>query len=100
MGIRLKALKMKILVKIHILLISVVSYSRTSAFTVAKISSFRTDGTSRNMGKGFGTTNNDEPRKKSEGQKKREQERSTYDKISYSGGQEYNIFVRQFGSDD
>lgn len=48
--------------------------------------------------KGFGS----KPPKpvKSEGQAKREQERSRYDDIASQGGQEYSIFVRQFGSDD
>jgi len=82
----------------HFLVVSVVFLSRTTAFSVATVTSFRTDGTAKHMAKGFGTT--DEPRKKSEGQEKRDQERSTYDEISYNGGQEYNIFVRQFGSDD
>lgn len=37
---------------------------------------------------------------KSEGQVDREQKSSKYDEISATGGQEYNVFVRQFGSDD
>merc|ERR1712032_1031266 len=51
------------------------------------------------MGKGFG----EEPppkREKSQGQKDRENKASKYDEIAGSGGQEYRIFVRQFGSDD
>lgn len=48
--------------------------------------------------KGFGST--PAKREKSEGQIKRESERTKYDEISSQGGQEYNIFVRQFGSDD
>jgi Family of unknown function (DUF6523) len=48
--------------------------------------------------KGFGSKPS--KRVKSEGQVKREQEASRYDEISSEGGQEYNIFVRQFGSDD
>lgn len=50
------------------------------------------------MVKGFG----DEPpkREKSEAQRKREAERNKYDEIAQKGGQEYCIFVRQFGSDD
>mmetsp|Transcript_28167 Transcript_28167/g.77419 ORF Transcript_28167/g.77419 Transcript_28167/m.77419 type:complete len:193 (+) Transcript_28167:162-740(+) len=50
------------------------------------------------MAKGFGAT--PEKTEKSQGQVKREQERSKYDEIAATGGQEYNIFVRQFGSDD
>jgi hypothetical protein len=48
--------------------------------------------------KGFGS----KPQKKepSEGAKKRQEQSSKYDEISASGGQEYSIFVRQFGSDD
>ncbi|KAL7573158.1 hypothetical protein ACA910_018822 [Epithemia clementina (nom. ined.)] len=48
--------------------------------------------------RGFG--DQPEKKKKSTGQVKREQERSKYDEIAATGGQEYNIFVRQFGSDD
>lgn len=48
--------------------------------------------------KGFG----DQPAKKakSEAAVKREQFSSKYDEISAQGGQEYRVFVRQFGSDD
>lgn len=49
--------------------------------------------------KGFGTPA-PEPRQKSEGQIDREQKASKYDEIAATGGQEYRIFVRQFGSDD
>ena len=49
--------------------------------------------------KGFGTPP-PEPKKKSEGQIEREQKASKYDEIAATGGQEYRIFVRQFGSDD
>lgn len=49
--------------------------------------------------KGFGP-DKPKPREKSAGQQKREAESSKYDEISNTGGQEYNIFVRQFGSDD
>jgi len=48
--------------------------------------------------KGFGAA--PQKREKSEAQIKREQESSKYDDIASSGGQEYNIYVRQFGSDD
>jgi hypothetical protein len=48
--------------------------------------------------KGFGSK--PAKRDKSEGQVKREEERSRYDEIAGQGGQEYNIFVRQFGSSD
>ena len=53
------------------------------------------------MAKGFGSSDSKPvPRAKSEGQQKREGESSKYDEISNTGGQEYSIFVRQFGSDD
>lgn len=37
---------------------------------------------------------------KSEGQVKREQQSDRYDEIARLGGQEYKVYVRQFGSDD
>eukprot|EP00538_Stauroneis_constricta_P001461 CAMPEP_0119557206 /NCGR_PEP_ID=MMETSP1352-20130426/8946_1 /TAXON_ID=265584 /ORGANISM="Stauroneis constricta, Strain CCMP1120" /LENGTH=119 /DNA_ID=CAMNT_0007604273 /DNA_START=55 /DNA_END=410 /DNA_ORIENTATION=+ len=37
---------------------------------------------------------------KSSGQMKREQQSSKYDELAQTGGQEYSIYVRQFGSDD
>lgn len=48
--------------------------------------------------KGFG----DKPTKKekSTGQQKRDTESNKYDEIASVGGQEYNIFVRQFGGND
>ena len=49
--------------------------------------------------KGFGAPP-PEPRGKSEGQSDREQKSSKYDEIAATGGQEYRIFVRQFGSED
>lgn len=49
--------------------------------------------------KGFGTPP-PEPRQKSGGQVDRDQKASKYDDIAGTGGQEYRIFVRQFGSDD
>ena len=50
------------------------------------------------MVKGFGEK--PAPRVTSEGQKKREAESSKYDEIANEGGQQYNIFVRQFGGED
>jgi len=53
------------------------------------------------MAKGFGAEDSKpQPRKKSDGQVKRETESSKYDEISSSGGQEYSVYVRQFGSED
>lgn len=51
------------------------------------------------MAKGFGA---EPPKKKekTEGTVKREQQDSKYDEISGAGGQEYLVFVRQFGSED
>ena len=49
--------------------------------------------------KGFGKEP-EAPREKSEGQADREEKASKYDEIAATGGQEYRIFVRQFGSDD
>ena len=49
--------------------------------------------------KGFGAPP-PEPRQKSEAQIKRDQKSNKYDEIAATGGQEYRIFVRQFGSDD
>jgi Family of unknown function (DUF6523) len=72
----------------------VVKYSYPSA--VSLVSSSR--GSTSLFAKGFGTR--PVKREKSDGQKKREGEASKYDEISQAGGQEYNIFVRQFGSDD
>ena len=51
------------------------------------------------MAKGFGEKKV-QKREKSAGQIKREEEASKYDELAASGGQEYNIYVRQFGSDD
>jgi len=47
---------------------------------------------------GFGEKK--EKKEKSAGQVDREKKSNKYDEISATGGQEYNIFVRQFGSDD
>jgi hypothetical protein len=52
---------------------------------------------------GFGAKESKNTPKKpaqSEGAVKRTQERSKYDELAGSGGNEYTIFVRQFGSDD
>lgn len=51
------------------------------------------------MAKGFGAEKED-PRPVSDGQKKRDSENSKYDEIANEGGQQYNIFVRQFGGED
>ena len=51
------------------------------------------------MAKGFGKSD-EVKQEKSAGQKERERASSEYDEIAKSGGQEYSIFVRQFGSAD
>lgn len=73
----------------------------TTAFTPSGNSRIESGDPSvtRLYAKGFGAPP-PEPRKKSAGQIDREQKASKYDEISASGGQEYRIFVRQFGSDD
>ena len=49
--------------------------------------------------KGFGS--GPQKKEKSDGQIKREEESSRYDEIAQNaGGQEYSVYVRQFGSDD
>ena len=52
------------------------------------------------MATGFGKNNAEEKKEKSEGQVKRERASSKYDEIASTGGQEYSVFVRQFGSAD
>lgn len=52
------------------------------------------------MAKGFDNTSKPEPRQKSSGQVEREKMSSQYDDIAAQGGQEYSIFVRQFGGED
>jgi hypothetical protein len=49
---------------------------------------------------GFGKGNSEVKKDQSAGQKERERASSKYDEIANQGGQEYSIFVRQFGSDD
>jgi len=48
--------------------------------------------------KGFGAPK--EKKDKSQGQIDRDKKASKYDEVAAEGGQEYNIFVRQFGGDD
>jgi hypothetical protein len=69
---------------------------RPSALTT--LTTTATSHSQRAAAKGFGAP---QPKKeRSEGQIKREQEASKYDEIAAAGGQQYNVFVRQFGSDD
>mmetsp|Transcript_34244 Transcript_34244/g.63330 ORF Transcript_34244/g.63330 Transcript_34244/m.63330 type:complete len:188 (-) Transcript_34244:296-859(-) len=74
--------------------------SSCAAFTSSATGvAFTRSSSALHMAKGFGP-GKPEPRSKSEGQVKREEESSRYDDIAAGGGQEYSIFVRQFGSDD
>ena len=52
------------------------------------------------LAKGFGKAEEQPQKIKSDGQIKRENASSRYDNIAASGGQEYAIFVRQFGDKD
>jgi len=70
-------------------------FSRSSVVNTAMAAS-----TAMQANKGFGSEAEKPKKQVSQGQAKREGERSRYDEIAGTGGQEYNIFVRQFGSDD
>lgn len=71
-----------------------------NAFTVGpQHSSLSSTSTTALAAKGFGAPKK-QNKQKSDGQIKREQESSKYDEIASSGGQEYLIYVRQFGGDD
>ncbi|CAB9500254.1 expressed unknown protein [Seminavis robusta] len=59
----------------------------------------RSETTSLQMAKGFGAEKTPK-REKSAGQTKRDSEAAKYDELAASGGQEYLVYVRQFGSDD
>ena len=69
------------------------------AFAPTASNAIRTSQSTELYAKGFGATP-PEPRKKSSGEADREAKGSKYDEIAATGGQEYKIFVRQFGSDD
>jgi hypothetical protein len=76
-----------------------------TAFTVApaihgKMAALLSSSSALSMSKGFGAKEPEKGRAKSEGQTKRELEAKRYEEIAATGGQEYNIYVRQFGSDD
>eukprot|EP00553_Chaetoceros_curvisetus_P003957 CAMPEP_0204620502 /NCGR_PEP_ID=MMETSP0717-20131115/6522_1 /ASSEMBLY_ACC=CAM_ASM_000666 /TAXON_ID=230516 /ORGANISM="Chaetoceros curvisetus" /LENGTH=180 /DNA_ID=CAMNT_0051634721 /DNA_START=606 /DNA_END=1148 /DNA_ORIENTATION=+ len=80
------------------LILAACAISSVSAFAPNHIRLHSTS--SLEMAKGFGEKKVEVKREKSEGQIRREGEASKYDEISKTGGQEYNIYVRQFGSDD
>jgi hypothetical protein len=93
---------MKASTKIASLVIAALATSTSHAFAPSansRITSQSTSSTTQLYAKGFGTPP-PEPRKKSEAQVDREQKASKYDDIAATGGQEYRIFVRKFGSDD
>lgn len=52
------------------------------------------------MAKGFDADSKPVKKVPSEGQKQRDTQSNKYDQISATGGQEYSIFVRQFGGED
>jgi len=52
------------------------------------------------MAKGFGKEEKQVKKAPSKGQQERDRASSKYDEIAKAGGQEYAIFVRQFGSAD
>ena len=52
------------------------------------------------MSKGFDKNSKPVKREKSEGQVKREKMSNKYDEIAAAGGQQYSVFVRQFGGED
>jgi len=55
---------------------------------------------SLSMAEGFGAKEAPKKKEKSAGQVDREAKSAKYDEIAGTGGQEYNIFVRQFGGED
>lgn len=80
----------------------VVSQTRRHAAAATTITT--STSTSLLMAKGFGSAASDDSSKKqqtkSEGQLERERASAKYDELAATGGQEYLIFVRQFGSAD
>lgn len=76
-------------------LASAAAFAPSSAGTSRQLST-----SALGMSKGFGKQTTPAKREMSEGAQKRAAESSRYDDISSTGGQEYSIFLRQFGSDD
>lgn len=79
-------------------LVSILSIE-TNAFVTPSLNSIQQSKSTKLYAKGFGPPP-PEPKRKSQGQVEREQKANKYDEIAATGGQEYRIFVRQFGSDD
>ncbi|GAX14038.1 hypothetical protein FisN_5Lh039 [Fistulifera solaris] len=76
---------------------ALLSSTTTTAFVITPSAPVTLTTTALAQSKGFGEK--PAPKVKSEGQIKREAERQRYDELAKTG-QEYSIFVRQFGSDD
>mmetsp|Transcript_10254 Transcript_10254/g.22179 ORF Transcript_10254/g.22179 Transcript_10254/m.22179 type:complete len:192 (-) Transcript_10254:240-815(-) len=91
---------MKTYINVPILAIFAVAATTSHAFAPSANTVTITSTSSTHLyAKGFGAPP-PEPRKKSAGQTDRDQKASKYDDIAATGGQEYRIFVRKFGSDD
>ena len=91
---------MKATTKIAALVIATITTTSQAFATSSSTNSIKSTSSSSSLyAKGFGATP-PEPRQKSEAQIKRDQKANKYDEIAATGGQEYRIFVRQFGSDD
>jgi hypothetical protein len=82
---------------VHILFAMAITLASSAAFVV-ELSSSKAAASTQLSAKGFGSK--PDKKEKSSGAIQREQESSRYDDIAQAGGQEYSIFVRQFGSDD
>mmetsp|Transcript_37211 Transcript_37211/g.105831 ORF Transcript_37211/g.105831 Transcript_37211/m.105831 type:complete len:184 (-) Transcript_37211:45-596(-) len=72
----------------------------TGAFNVLPAGISVQSSTALSMAKGFEKNAKPQKREKSAGQVEREKMSSKYDDIAATGGQEYSIFVRQFGGED
>jgi hypothetical protein len=85
---------------------AVSAFAPTTAFARTAVSSSVSNNVvalqAKKSTSGFGSKESKETPKnvKTEGAVKRDAERSKYDELAGSGGNEYTIFVRQFGSDD
>ena len=79
--------------------LAIAAISTTSSYAFVPSTTSLTSYSTQLYAKGFGATP-PEPKKKSAGQVDRDEKASKYDEIAATGGQEYRIFVRQFGSDD
>ena len=87
----------------HSLVLAALLSASACAFTASpaiassrRVSGFSSSTTTTLSAQGFGSK--PKRREKSDGQVKREKESSKYDEIAAQGGQEYNVWVRQFGA--